>query len=56
MRHIESYLQVMKKVWQKEPRIKSKLMPFYLTPEERYERLQEIMKPLSQETKHSGNK
>jgi hypothetical protein len=48
MKNIESYLQIMKKLWQREPKIKKTFLVFYLTPEQRYERLKEIMAPLSQ--------
>ncbi|UGS40715.1 hypothetical protein [Pseudocitrobacter corydidari] len=48
MKNVESYLQVMKKLWQQEPKVKNSFLVFYLTPEQRYERLKEIMAPLSQ--------
>lgn len=48
MKNVESYLQVMKKLWQLEPKVKNSFLVFYLTPEQRYERLKEIMAPLSQ--------
>lgn len=47
MKNIESYLQVMKNLWQRQPRSRKCLLVFYLTPEQRYERLKEIMAPLS---------
>lgn len=47
MKNVESYLQVMKKLWQREPKVKNSFLVFYLTPEQRYERLKEIMTPLS---------
>ncbi|AGB78339.1 hypothetical protein D782_2362 [Enterobacteriaceae bacterium strain FGI 57] len=48
MKNVESYLQVMNKLWQREPKVKNSFLVFYLTPEQRYERLKEIMAPLSQ--------
>lgn len=47
MKTVESYLQIMKKRWQQEPKIKHYFLVFYLTPEQRYERLKEIMTPVS---------
>lgn len=47
MKNIELYLQIMKKRWQREPKIKHSFLVFYLTPEQRCERLREIMAPLS---------
>ncbi|MDF3828986.1 MULTISPECIES: hypothetical protein [unclassified Pseudocitrobacter] len=48
MKNIESYLQIMKKLWQREPKIKNSFLVYYLTPEQRYERLKELMAPISQ--------
>lgn len=56
MKNIESYLQAMKQFWQQEPVTKNINPLFYLTPEQRYARLKELMAPLSPCHKHSGDK
>jgi|GEM_PF-971060 hypothetical protein len=49
MKNIESYLQTMKQFWLQEPPVQNSNPLFYLTPAQRYERLKEIMSPLSQD-------
>lgn len=56
MKNIELYLQIMKMLWQREPKIKNSFLVYYLTPEQRYERLKELMAPMSGNRMHSGNK
>lgn len=44
---IENYLKTMRAFWQKEPDTAKALAPFWLTPEERYTLLKELMQPIS---------
>jgi hypothetical protein len=51
--NIENCLRTMKTFWLKEPAAAKALGPFYLTPQQRYLLLKELMMPLSQ-TQNSG--
>lgn len=56
MKNIESYLQAMKRLWQQQPVVTKRYLVFFLTPEQRYERLKEIMAPLSHNKIYSEDK
>ena len=49
--NIEACLRTMKAFWLKEPACAKALGPFYLTPEQRYALLKELMMPVSQARK-----
>ncbi|MRS13295.1 hypothetical protein GJV06_00070 [Enterobacteriaceae bacterium RIT691] len=50
--NILSWLNAMKAVWMQEPLGAKFPRPFYLTPEQRYALLEELMRPVSHDEKH----